>query len=260
VCFAGSEPPESHAKFMLPAPIKPMDEEIEAALKEIKEKYPKRYPTDAEGQNMVLKAALFSLQPLMQISQEEYDRYNKDVDEYLSLTERYMRERWKIKERASRTIQFQIEIRNLGTAPADDIDMYFHFPDGFTLLTEETLPSRPKKPKPPVEPRTQAQVFTESIDYMRNFSGISIPRPYIPQIGQVSTFSLKRTKSYEITEHSKRIKHGDYFSLPELYLTFDSFEVAVSFSCEYTIRPANLPEPLQGKLNFVIKKEGECQQ
>ena len=265
VCFAGSEPPESHAKFMLPAPIKPIDDEIEAALKEIKNKYPRQYPPDVKGadtqQNVV--ATLFGLQSLMQTSPEEYDRYNDDVDEYLSLTEQYMRESWRIKEIATRTIQFQIEIRNVGTAPADDIDYYFYFPDGFILLTGEAFSLRPKKPTSPVEPRTQAQKIAESIDQFRNLSGISMPRqymPHMPQIGQASTFSLKRTKSYELTEHSTRIKHGDYFQLPELYLTFDSFQKAASFSCEYTIRPANLPEPLRGKLNFVIKQEGECQQ
>lgn len=262
VCFAGSEPPESHAKFMLPAPIKPIDDEIEAALKEIKEKYPKRYPPAVKGSDTHpnIAAALFALQPLMQTSPDEYDRYNSDVDEYLTLYDQYMKESWKIKEIRSRTIQFQLEVRNIGTAPADDVDFYFYFPDGFTMVTEEDLLPFPKKPKPPVEPRSQAQIFTESIDRLRHFPDISLPRPYLPKIDQPSTFHLRRTKSYELTDHTQRIKHGDYFLFPELYITFDSFETAASFSCDYTIRPANLPESLQGKLHFIIEKKNECQQ
>lgn len=262
VCFAGSDPPESHAKFLLPKPLKPIDDEIENKLREIKEKYPKRYPTAIKGTDTYpnMAAALSALQSLLPTSPEEYDRYNSDVDEYLSSYEQYMRESWEIKEIGTRTIQFQIEVRNIGTAPADDVDFYFYFPDGFTLLTEEDLPPLPKKPKPPVEPRTQAQILAESIGRFRNFPDISIPRPYMPQIDQPSTFNLRRTKSYELTDHSQRIKHGDYFLFPELYLTFDSFEKAASFSCEYTIQPANLPEPLRGKLNFVIEKKSECQQ
>ena len=45
VCFAGSDPPESHAKFLLQKPLKSIEEEIESKIKELKEKYPKRYPT-----------------------------------------------------------------------------------------------------------------------------------------------------------------------------------------------------------------------
>lgn len=260
VCFAGSDPPESHAKFMLPEPLKPIDDEIENKLKEIKEKYPKRYPTDIKGTDTYpnIAAALSMLQSLLPTSPEEYDRYNSDVDEYLTLYEQYMKESWQIKEIGRRTIQFQIEVRNIGTAPADDVDFYFYFPDGFTLEKEEDFPSLPKKPKPPVEPRSQAQIFAESIDRFRHFPDISLPRPYLPQIDQPSTFNLRRTKSYELTDHTKRIKHGDYFLFPELYLTFDSFEKVASFSCDYTIRPANLPEPLQGKLHFVIEKKSEC--
>jgi hypothetical protein len=257
VCFAGSDPPESHAKFLLQKPLKPIEEEIENKIKELKEKYPKRYPSAIKktDTHASMAAALSALQSLLPTPPEEYDRYNSDVDKYLSSYEQYMRRSWEIKEVGTRTIQFQIETRNIGTAPADDIDFYFYFPDGFKLFTEEDLPPLPKKPRPPVEPRTQAQILAESIDRFRNFPDISIPRPFIPQIRQPSTFTLRRNKSYELTDHSQRIKHGDFFLFPELFLTFDSFETAASFSCEYTIRPANVPEPLKGKLHFVIEKE-----
>lgn len=263
VCFAGSEPPESHAKYYLQSPLKPIDKELEDKLIEIRKKYPKcNQPASKQTNNagtVTTMAALLAVQStLLRIQPEEYERYNNDVDKYITSYEQYMRESWRLKEIERRTIQFQIEIRNIGTAPADDVDLYFYFPDGFELQNEDGLQPPPKEPKPPVEPRTQAQIMAESLNMMLRYPGLAIPRPFFQGIRSPSSFSLKRTKSYELTDHAHRIKHGDCMLLPELSLTFDSFETAASFSCEYTIRPANLPEPLMGNLHFIIEKEVDC--
>ena len=67
--------------------------------------------------------------------------------------------------------------------------------------------------------------------------------------------SIKRTESYDVEYHIQKIKHGDRVVLPKMILTFDSYESACSFNCQYTIRPANLPEAIVGELHFVIEKE-----
>jgi hypothetical protein len=43
--------------------------------------------------------------------------------------------------------------------------------------------------------------------------------------------------------------------LRELFLTFDSYETANSFHCDYVINVNNLPHALKGKLHFVIEKD-----
>ncbi|MCK5614520.1 hypothetical protein KAR91_72315 [Candidatus Pacearchaeota archaeon] len=258
VCFSGSEKPESHACFSLKAPSKSIDEEIEQKLAALIKKYPKRYPSNSEDTDNKNILSAFALGHLLPISAEEYERYNEEVDKYILQYERYLKGNWEQREITKRTIRFQIEIRNIGTAPADDVDIYFYFPDGFELVTEDGLLPFPKKPTPPSEPRTQAQIIAESFNRFNDFSNFSISRPYMPEIGDISAFELKKTKSYELTDHCKRIKHGDFVQLPELFLTFESFESANSFSCEYTIRPANLPQPLCGSINFVIEKEAMC--
>ena len=257
VCFSGREKAESHACFSLEAPSNSIDEEIKKRITELTKKHPKRYPTNSEHTDNINILSAFALNHLLPIPTEEYERYNKEVDKYIVQYETYLKGSWENREIAKRTIKFQIEIRNIGTAPAEDVDIYLYFPDGFELVTEDDLLPFPKKPHPPIEPRTQAKIITESLNRFQDFSHFShfsIPKPYMPQIGDISAFDLKKTKSYELTDHFKRIKHGDFVQLPELFLIFESFDSAKSFSCEYTIRPANIPEPLCGSINFVINK------
>jgi hypothetical protein len=189
---------------------------------------------------------------LSRISREEYDRYNEGVDAFLLGYEIYLREAWAANLLGKRTINFQIEIANSGTSPADDVDVHLHFPDGFTLSTEG--PELPEPPRPPHPPMTASQMLSASLGYSR--------MPFIPPVGTHFTtpgpFSIKRTNSYDVDDHFLRIKHGDSVMLPEMFVLFDSFEEATSFSCQYTIRPANLPEALSGELHFVVSKNVEA--
>lgn len=81
-----------------------------------------------------------------------------------------------------------------------------------------------------------------------------MPHRSLLSVNPPSSFRLKKTNSYDISDHFARIKHGTTENLPELTLVFDSFDEASSFNCDYTIRVGNLPEPIAGKLHFVIEK------
>jgi hypothetical protein len=254
VCFSGREKVESHACFSLEPPSNSMEDEIEKEIAKLTSKYPKRYPPnskDVDNRNTLEK---FSLNMIIPTSIDEYERYNKDVDKYIIQYKSYLKASLMKREVTKRSINFQIEIRNIGTAPAEDVDIYLHFPDGFVLMQGDSLPPFLKKPETPIEPRTQAQIIAESINSFSNFQHFSLPKSYIPQIGTTSAFKIKKTKSYELTDHFKRIKHGGFVKLPKLFIIFESFDSANSFSCDYIIRPANMPEPLRGSINFVINK------
>lgn len=84
---------------------------------------------------------------------------------------------------------------------------------------------------------------------------MSLPSPAVPDFRIPTSFSIKHTNSYTVTDHFRRLKHGSVVTLPQMFLTFDSREGARSFHCDYTIRPANLLDPVCGKLHFVIKKD-----
>lgn len=257
VSFAGADEPEQHAIFALPPPPESMEHEIARKLDELKKKLPKQHPPkptppDTKSAASLLQLHLASLRYMAPIDPEEYERYNRGVDEYIRNYEQYMRNTWEAQAATKRSLRFEIEIRNIGNSPAEDVDVLLHFPDGFRLFSEDGFPSLPEEPRPPRKPRTSMQIMTESISYIPR---IDFGRPALPDFSMPSSFSIERTESYNVRDHFQRIKHGDRVVLPEMFLTFDSYEAGGSFSCQYTIRPANLPEAITGELHFVIEKE-----
>lgn len=261
VSFVGPEAPEHHATFVLPAPMDSMNDEIIHKIKEAKGKFPKQHPQQAAPLNKKSSVSLVQAQlvglNIASISAEEYERYNRDVDEYLRSCERYIRAAWEIQAALRRTIRFKIEIGNTGTSPAQDVDVLLHFPDGFRLFSEEELQGLPyeipEEPLPPQKPRTILQMMTDSIGPIHHLDFSPLPDFGMPSY---NSFSIERTQGgYDVHEHFLSIKHGDRAVLPEMFLTFDSYESAGSFSCQYTIRPANVPTPITGDLHFVIERE-----
>jgi len=256
VSFVGQEAPEQYARFVLPASTDSVDGEVALKVEEIKAEFPKQRIYQAVPQNRK-STPTSQIQAQLAIApapQEEYERYNREVDEYLKSYERYMRDTWELKRR---TIPFKIEIRNTGTSPAKGVDVLLRFPEGFRLFSEEDhedLPRIPEEPKPPKKPRTMLQIMTESISSIQHLDIAPFPNFTIPSYNY-SSFAIERNqRGYNVRDHFLSIKHGDTVVLPEMFLTFDSYESADSFSCQYTIRPVNLPSPITGDLHFVIKK------
>ena len=257
VCFAGADEPQTHARFTFSSPSNTMEDDIASKMADLLSQLPKQHPPSAPASTPRDSLAGLHAQYVMMsqfdlIEPGEYERYNRAVDAYLAEYEQYMRETWEQKAALRRTIRFQIEVRNTGTAPAEDVDVEFHFPDGFDLVSEDDLPELPEAPSPPRQPRTRVQMMTEGIAH---FSHLSIPSPAIAHFKMPVSFKIERTGSFTVTDHFARIKHGGSVKMPEIFLTFASYEAAGSFHCEYTIRPANLPNPIRGKLHIIIDKE-----
>jgi hypothetical protein len=188
------------------------------------------------------------------ISTSEVDRYNEQLDFYFQAMEKYFCALHALKEVANRTIAFTIEIRNSGTAPADDVDVLFRFPDGFRLMVEEDLPKQPSKPRPPEKPVSSLERLVRGQQLM---SYLPRPNTYMPSLKPISSFKIEETNSYDVTDHFRRIKHGVPVTLPKLYAQFASFVEAHSFNCEYELRPANAPSAFIGRLDFVVRMREE---
>jgi hypothetical protein len=257
VSFAGSGESEQHARFIFQRSPASMEEEIARKVEELRSALPKQHPPKAtpppsKSSVSVLQAQLASLGCVDLISPDEYERYNQDVDEYIASYKQYMRDAWELQAATRRSLRFEIEIRNVGTAPADDVDILLQFPDGFRLFSKDDVPDFPKEPCPPRKPRSRMQIMADSIS---RIPSLDLPRPSLPDFKMLSSFTIDRTGSYDVRDHFARIKHGASVVLPEMFLTFDSYESASSFVCRCTVRPANLPEPITEELHFVIEKE-----
>ena len=74
---------------------------------------------------------------------EEVDRYNSQLEDFFERYKRYVEADWKFRQYRSLTVGLELLVVNEGTAPADDLDVYLHFPDGFLLFEEQVMPEPP---------------------------------------------------------------------------------------------------------------------
>ena len=260
VGFEGTEGPGQHAIFSIEPPPISVDAEIANKKADLAKAYPHKHPPKPESiekkpLDVVRLATALAMTNFDRIPAEEYDRYNREIDAYVERYGQYIRETWVTRAIMKRCIRFTVVISNTGNAPADDVDVLLHFPDGFKLITKERVPVVPDEPQPPYEPISRAQEMIKGVR-MQGIRGMPEHLFYRFQPPQSSAFSIKKTNSYNVNNHYQRIKHGDVVRLPEMFLIFDKYETAASFNCEYTIRPVNLPSPVTGQLHFVIEKEG----
>lgn len=221
----------------------------DAIIAALKDNYPvmNRSPLSLDapqGSIAILGESLFSMP-----KPAEYSRYNHERLEFFSRYEEYLDWLAKYHTQDDRTVWLHFEVRNIGNAPADDIDVYIYFPDGFGVYTEDDLPGEPDAPSPPVKPRSDQEMMLASL---------SLARPVLPDLQALTkvreTFSLRRTKSYELREHYDRIKHGYRMPIRPIAVIFDSFDEANSFSITYDLNVGNLPNPEVGEINVVVQK------
>lgn len=253
-----------HTKFTLPHPIELTQDELERKLKRIKRRYrkmehqskqtrelPNQLVSVAEA-SAILNASLGNT-----VLPEDIDNYNVRLDEFYQMYVKYLRKNAWYQNLRRRTINLTIFIANDGSAPAEDIDVFMHFPDGFQLTDEQGFPESPRPPKPPAEPKTQMQKLYESIS--RPLVGVPslasyMPDPILPP-SNVSASSIKKADSYDVDFHIQRVKHNLQESTEPLYVVFESFESAQSFHIDYRILAANVPNEVSGQLHVVIEKE-----
>jgi hypothetical protein len=175
------------------------------------------------------------------ISEEEIDQYHEKLSHYPDQYRQYL---YELREHQKHCgMSFQIAIINNGTAPAKDIDVCLHFPDGFDMYLEDNLPAPPLEPNVPEKPLNAVEKFTRQ--------RVNFPNLYrVPDMKQPTSYTLKRTNSYDFTDSFQVIKHNEKAILPELFLSFPSYEQVKSFQCTYRITVANLPDIVDGVINF----------
>jgi hypothetical protein len=128
-----------------------------------------------------------------------------------------------------------------------------HFPNGFMLFSQKSLPVEPSQPDPPQKPRTPMESlvdmgrYSDAISYLPALAGIS-PAP------NVSGFEITHSNSYDVHFHVDRIKHKMREPSDELYVVFDNYKTTQSFQIDYTILAGNVSEPVEGSLHIIIDK------
>lgn len=273
--FVGHKGRTEPLKFRLPQPIPFPEKDISETMASIRSKY-RHYsvprpsqPLDRITRSSVRSIADMDAMELRQrvaasfravigIEPEEYVRANRDIDAYVSRYEQYLRQHWEWENACRRTIGIAIDVANTGSAPAEDVDVSLHFPDGMRVWAGNTVTEEPKVPMVPIPPlKTSLRTMDRRLDVghvLRSFtrpdvlSGIQQPSP-------PSSFRIEKKNSCLVSDKIARIKHGEKVAFREITIEFDSFASAKSFGIDYQLRPANLPDPVSGRLDVIVTKD-----
>jgi hypothetical protein len=252
-----------YTTIKLSKPIILAKSDVEEKMTEVRNKYPKRKKENAQEndhlhQTAIERATMFAAMSPMTIPQKEIDRYNIEVEKYFPAHENFIVKNNEFENRKRRTIKLGVLLANDGTSPAEDIDIYLHFPDGFQLLGENKLPKPPFPPHPPVEPMTEMQMLANSMNYANQLlSSVQYldNSPTSPTtLSNVSSPKIKRVNSYEVHVHVQKVKHNLQVFLDPLFVIFDEFDTANSFTVDYRILAANIPHEVTGNLHVIIEK------
>lgn len=183
---------------------------------------------------------------------DEHRLYNRDLDVYYSEFENYLRMLAAYRQRRQRRLELSIHLHNDGGAPAEDIDIHMHFPDGFELWRLDKEPPEPGPPEPPVKPG-----YIRPIEDM--LSRLTFPSPALGTVSLPSNISrpeIRKSNSYDVSQHVRSLKHG-YSNLLETYsVVYESDATIRSFEISYLISAANLPSAAKSSLSIVIQAQG----
>jgi hypothetical protein len=177
-------------------------------------------------------------------------KYNRDLEAFYANTKSFLHLAHEHFNKSRRSICLELKISNCGTAPATDVDIRLHFPDGFTL-TQET-PHVPKRPKPPDSPE---EALKKKLSFsLGDMPGIYGPPEHMPQFSNLTLTKLKKGNSYDVEFHVLKLKHTNSEPLKALYLAFDGYERAKPFRIEYQALASNMRAPVSGTLDVLVEK------
>jgi rRNA-processing protein FCF1 len=235
--------------FRLTPPAGQNPQQIASDLHAVRVKYPKLKARDPKEIRKTPFRKLLET-PLSDLATtEDIVKYNEALESFYLSYERYLTELAQFENVKRRAIELPIEVHNSGRAPAEDIGIQLHFPDGFSLYDSKKtkiLPGSPVPPEPPRQPGTfRAPRFNESIVALRPPG----PAP------NVSALKIERSHSYDVKCHVQRLKHTYSTPLHGILIVFDSFESAKPFQIDYIVDAANMPSRGSGVLTVLLEKE-----
>ena len=256
-----------HLTFTLKRPFELNQKGLEHKINKIK----KQYPQIINNPNHKAPETLGALAELIvgmnssfgnTLAPEDIVKYNLELDKFYQSYSEYVERYILYQNILSNSIILSIYIKNDGSVPAEDVDIFLHFPNGFRLTDKQGFPHAPKLPKTPEKPSTPLQKIQGSINHayiMPPISPISALSNYeLPSVDlpsrNVSSPNITQTKSYDVDFHVQRIKHLMKEPVEPLYIIFESFENAKPFHIDYKLLAANIPDEVVGKLHVVINK------
>jgi len=190
-------------------------------------------------------------------TKEQVSKYNTDLENYRQEYRLYLEKKFKQKKLIKLSFPLEISLFNTGNVPAEDIDIWMHFPDGFNLVSLKDFPKKPKEPALPHRPTSKydALLAAPMIDIGSIVNNMNRPASIPMPDFNPNRLSIRKTNSYEVELSHPSLKHFQSHKLDPLIVVFGAFKEIINFSIDYKLVVGNMPEPVIGKLNVHIDKK-----
>jgi hypothetical protein len=228
--------------------------DIDAQINEIRKKLEHSPPATKKTNSPI---SFLSGQPWL-VSENEVKRYKVDLQKYIQQMRSYLKSEWEYNELYSRIIEIRFVVLNEGNSPAEDIDVFLYFPNGFVVTDEDHLPNKPTPPDKPILPRT----LMETIADMNRQLVPSVPKfpsaivtPELPSESGKHP-QIRKINSFEVSFSVPKLKHGLQVEFEPVYVIFPSIESAKSFNISYSILAGNHPERVEDQIHIVLNTKG----
>ena len=171
--------------------------------------------------------------------------YKRDWEHYLEKYESYLKNLKQIESRCN--VALELKISNSGESPANEVNLIMTFPDEQEVFMQDDPPKKQESPEVPTKRHTlspQMCIMNRKRD-APNYKKLMHPEPY----------SLRKEREYTFRFKHGKLSHNWCVTLPTLIISFASYESAGPIQIKYRISADNLPQPTEGELNVIIKKE-----
>jgi hypothetical protein len=247
---------EDYLTVTVRAPTALAADAFAASLAEVRKKHPKM-----EMPRVVEETAVPAFAALAVtwggISPEKLKDYNEALEKYYTHYEKHLLAMQEFENLQRRVARLDIVVVNEGTSPADDIDVFMHFPDGFVLASDDNLPKKPSAPRAPARPKSGLELIQEHLQaplIPSHYLGSYEVSPKLPEFRNISHPTIRRTKSYDVELTVRGVKHAFSEEFDPMYVIFPTFEEAGSFTIDYRLHAANLPDAVLGQLHVVVER------
>lgn len=219
-------------------------------VERIKETYPHLWQAPLE---LGLVNA-FSQLSFNRLSEHEIEEYNRKLDHFYLRSEEYLEGCYKIDDLKSRSLTLNVEVANTGKLPAEDIRALIKVLPPLDLCGSDRF-SYPKKPTPPRKPQPGERVNISDLvvrPYPSPFNAADLSRAMERQ--RVRWLGLSQENDFKVaTFEVQKLNHPYSEKCPHpIIVVFDNRDAMNSFTIEFEISAANVPEKQTGQLHVIV--------
>ena len=180
-------------------------------------------------------------------SKEDATKHNATIDRVYGDYGAFLR-RWPARLNAlTRCLDFRFVLENVGTAPADDVDLLISAEANGKWIEE--LPELPTAPTVP-KPRSPFD-FASQYDFMSRHDSFD-PGNLRLRDDPIDGPNILEDEPHNVRYTVERVKHHMPCDLPVAYFQFDSDADVRSFTMQYRLVAANIREPKSDGLHVKL--------